>query len=204
MVRGMPVVEEMLDRGLAYISGPQWLAENVLQDKWVIPVAGTHGKSTTSSMVAWILADAGLNPGFLIGGIARNFHVSALATDFALLRDRGRRVRHGVLRQALEVRVVPAAHRDPEQPRARPRRHLSRPRGDRDAVPPPGAHRARQRAARGQRRGARDRARDPARLLDGRRSASARARRGAWARWTTTTPSRSCSTASRRAPCAGT
>jgi UDP-N-acetylmuramate: L-alanyl-gamma-D-glutamyl-meso-diaminopimelate ligase len=81
MTRGMPVVEEMLDRGLAYNSGPQWLSENVLRDKWVIPVAGTHGKSTTSSMVAWILANAGLNPGFLIGGIARNFHVSALATD---------------------------------------------------------------------------------------------------------------------------
>ncbi len=81
MVRGMPVIEEMLNRGLACNSGPQWLAENVLQDKWVIPVAGTHGKSTTASMVAWILAHAGLNPGFLIGGIARNFHVSALATD---------------------------------------------------------------------------------------------------------------------------
>src|SRR5258706_12778465 len=81
MVRGMPVVEEMLDRGLAYSSGPQWLSENVLQGKWVIAVAGTHGKSTTASMVAWILANAGLDPGFLIGGIARNFHVSALATD---------------------------------------------------------------------------------------------------------------------------
>jgi UDP-N-acetylmuramate: L-alanyl-gamma-D-glutamyl-meso-diaminopimelate ligase len=81
MTRGTPVVEEMLNRGLPYNSGPQWLAENVLQDKWVIPVAGTHGKSTTASMVAWILANAGLNPGFLIGGIARNFHVSALATE---------------------------------------------------------------------------------------------------------------------------
>ncbi|MGZ5083591.1 MAG: UDP-N-acetylmuramate:L-alanyl-gamma-D-glutamyl-meso-diaminopimelate ligase, partial [Usitatibacter sp.] len=81
MVRGMPVVEAMLDRGLAYCSGPQWLSEHVLQDKWVIPVAGTHGKSTTSSMVAWILADAGLDPGFLIGGIARNFNVSARATE---------------------------------------------------------------------------------------------------------------------------
>ena len=88
----------------------------------------------------------GSNPGFLIGGIARNFDVSARATELALLRDRGRRVRHRVLRQALEVRLVPAAHRDPQQPRVRPRRHLSRPRGDRDAVPPPGAHRARRRA----------------------------------------------------------
>src|SRR6202171_4837084 len=81
MVRGMPVVEEMLNLGLEYNSGPQWLAEDVVPDKRVIAVAGTHGKSTTSSMVAWILANAGLNPGFLIGGIARNFHVSALATE---------------------------------------------------------------------------------------------------------------------------
>jgi UDP-N-acetylmuramate: L-alanyl-gamma-D-glutamyl-meso-diaminopimelate ligase len=81
MTRGMPVVEALLDRGLPYVSGPQWLSEHVLQDKWVLPVAGTHGKSTTASMLAWILANAGLNPGFLIGGIARNFHVSALATD---------------------------------------------------------------------------------------------------------------------------
>jgi UDP-N-acetylmuramate: L-alanyl-gamma-D-glutamyl-meso-diaminopimelate ligase len=58
MVRGMPVVEEMLNRGLTYVSGPQWLCENLLGERWVIPVAGTHGKSTTASMVAWILAHA--------------------------------------------------------------------------------------------------------------------------------------------------
>ena len=81
MTRGMPVVEEMLNRGLAYVSGPQWLSENLLEDKWVLPVAGTHGKSTTASMLAWILAEAGLDPGFLIGGVARNFQVSARATD---------------------------------------------------------------------------------------------------------------------------
>ena len=81
MIRGTPVIEAILDRGLPYASGPQWLAENVLMDKWVLAVAGTHGKSTTASMLAWIVAVAGLNPGFLIGGIARNFHVSALATD---------------------------------------------------------------------------------------------------------------------------
>jgi UDP-N-acetylmuramate: L-alanyl-gamma-D-glutamyl-meso-diaminopimelate ligase len=80
MTRGMPVVEAILDRGLAYASGPQWLAGNVLQDKWVLAVAGTHGKSTTSSMLAWILEDAGLDPGFLIGGIARNFGMSARDT----------------------------------------------------------------------------------------------------------------------------
>jgi len=71
---------ESFDRGLPYASGPQWLAENVLQDKWVLAVAGTHGKSTTASMLAWILEDAGLDPGFLIGGIARNFNVSARDT----------------------------------------------------------------------------------------------------------------------------
>jgi UDP-N-acetylmuramate: L-alanyl-gamma-D-glutamyl-meso-diaminopimelate ligase len=81
MTRGKPVIEAILDRGLAYASGPQWLAGNVLQDKWVLAVAGTHGKSTTSSMLAWILADAGLDPGFLIGGIARNFGVSARITE---------------------------------------------------------------------------------------------------------------------------
>jgi UDP-N-acetylmuramate: L-alanyl-gamma-D-glutamyl-meso-diaminopimelate ligase len=80
MTRGMPVVEAMLDRGLAYYSGPQWLSEHVLMDKWVLAVAGTHGKSTTSSMLAWILADAGLDPGFLIGGVVRNFGVTARAT----------------------------------------------------------------------------------------------------------------------------
>jgi len=75
--RGNPLMEEILDRGLPYVSGPQWLAENVLQGKWALAVAGTHGKTTTSSMLAWILEDAGLAPGFLIGGVPQNFGVSA-------------------------------------------------------------------------------------------------------------------------------
>ncbi|MEI8363513.1 MAG: UDP-N-acetylmuramate:L-alanyl-gamma-D-glutamyl-meso-diaminopimelate ligase [Betaproteobacteria bacterium] len=75
--RGNPLMEEILNRGLPYISGPQWLAENVLQGKWVLAVAGTHGKTTTSSMLAWILEYAGLAPGFLIGGVPQNFAVSA-------------------------------------------------------------------------------------------------------------------------------
>ncbi len=83
MTRGRPVVEAILDRGLPYASGPQWLSENVLGGKWVLAVAGTHGKSTTASMLAWILADAGLAPGFLVGGIPRNFGVSARAGDSA-------------------------------------------------------------------------------------------------------------------------
>ncbi|MDO5639840.1 MAG: UDP-N-acetylmuramate:L-alanyl-gamma-D-glutamyl-meso-diaminopimelate ligase [Neisseria sp.] len=75
--RGMAVVEAILNRGLPYISGPQWLAENVLHSRWVLAVAGTHGKTTTASMLAWVLEHAGLAPGFLIGGIPQNFSVSA-------------------------------------------------------------------------------------------------------------------------------
>jgi len=75
--RGNPLMEEILNRGLPYVSGPQWLADTLLCDKWVLAVAGTHGKTTTTSMLAWILEYAGLNPGFLIGGVPQNFGVSA-------------------------------------------------------------------------------------------------------------------------------
>jgi len=75
--RGSPVVEAMLDRGMAYASGPEWLAEHVLRRKHVIAVAGTHGKTTTTAMLTWILQDAGLEPGFLIGGVPGNFDSSA-------------------------------------------------------------------------------------------------------------------------------
>ncbi|MDO8958457.1 MAG: UDP-N-acetylmuramate:L-alanyl-gamma-D-glutamyl-meso-diaminopimelate ligase [Rhodocyclaceae bacterium] len=75
--RGNPLLEAILTRGLPYVSGPQWLAENILQGKWVLAVAGTHGKTTTAAMLAWILEDAGLQPGFLIGGVPQNFKKSA-------------------------------------------------------------------------------------------------------------------------------
>jgi UDP-N-acetylmuramate: L-alanyl-gamma-D-glutamyl-meso-diaminopimelate ligase len=75
--RGMPVVEALLERGIPYTSGPEWLARAVLADRWVLAIAGTHGKTTTAAMLAWILEDAGLSPGFLIGGIPGNFPVSA-------------------------------------------------------------------------------------------------------------------------------
>jgi UDP-N-acetylmuramate: L-alanyl-gamma-D-glutamyl-meso-diaminopimelate ligase len=75
--RGNPLMEAILDRGDRYVSGPQWLAEHILISKWVLAVAGTHGKTTTSSMLAWILASAGKEPGFLIGGIAPDLKVSA-------------------------------------------------------------------------------------------------------------------------------
>ncbi|MFZ9708964.1 MAG: UDP-N-acetylmuramate:L-alanyl-gamma-D-glutamyl-meso-diaminopimelate ligase [Steroidobacteraceae bacterium] len=77
MTRGMPVIEAMLDRGLRFESGPEWLAREVLRDRWVLGVAGTHGKTTTSSMLAWILEYAGLQPGFLIGGVPLDFGISA-------------------------------------------------------------------------------------------------------------------------------
>ena len=77
MSRGNELVEALLNRGIPYTSGPRWLADNVLRDRHVLAVAGTHGKTTTASMLAWILEDAGLRPGFLIGGIATNFGVSA-------------------------------------------------------------------------------------------------------------------------------
>ena len=79
--RGNPLMEEILNRNLPYISGPQWLADNLLRDKWVLGVAGTHGKTTTSAMLAWILEYAGLTPGFLIGGVPQNFGISARLTN---------------------------------------------------------------------------------------------------------------------------
>ncbi len=81
MMRGNPAIEYMLDAGLRYTSGPQWLAEQILSDRWVIAAAGTHGKTTTSGMIAWILENAGLNPGFLIGGVPKNFGLSARLGD---------------------------------------------------------------------------------------------------------------------------
>ena len=79
--RGNPLLEAILDQGLPYVSGPQWLAENILQGRWVLGVAGTHGKTTTASMLAWILEDANMAPGFLIGGVPLNFGVSARLGD---------------------------------------------------------------------------------------------------------------------------
>lgn len=77
MKRGNPAVEYLLAAGIPYISGPQWLADNVLAKRWVLAVAGTHGKTTTASLLAWILEYAGFEPGFLIGGVPENFGVSA-------------------------------------------------------------------------------------------------------------------------------
>ncbi|PHS14811.1 MAG: UDP-N-acetylmuramate:L-alanyl-gamma-D-glutamyl-meso-diaminopimelate ligase [Kangiella sp.] len=79
--RGNVIIESMLNTNQVFTSGPQWLKENVLHDKWVIAVAGTHGKTTTASMIVWILESLGYNPGFLVGGVMENFGVSARLTD---------------------------------------------------------------------------------------------------------------------------
>ena len=81
MSRGNAAIEYMLNQGMRYTSGPQWLAEQLLQDRWVLAVAGTHGKTSTASMLAWILEAAGLKPGFLIGGVPSNFGLSARLGD---------------------------------------------------------------------------------------------------------------------------
>lgn len=77
MKRGNPCVEAVLNQGIPYTSGPQWLHDHVLPERWVLAVAGTHGKTTTAGMLAWILEDCGYQPGFLIGGVPGNFDVSA-------------------------------------------------------------------------------------------------------------------------------
>ncbi|MGH8139606.1 MAG: UDP-N-acetylmuramate:L-alanyl-gamma-D-glutamyl-meso-diaminopimelate ligase [Steroidobacteraceae bacterium] len=77
MTRGQPVIEALLELGIPYVSGPEWLSREVLNDRWVLAVAGTHGKTTTSSLLTWILEHAGLAPGFLIGGVPANFEASA-------------------------------------------------------------------------------------------------------------------------------
>lgn len=81
MGRGNPCVETVLEEGIPYASGPQWLHDNVLRERWVIAIAGTHGKTTTSGMVTWILESCGYNPGFVIGGVPGNFDVSARLGD---------------------------------------------------------------------------------------------------------------------------
>lgn len=81
MSRGNPSVEYVLDRGIRYTSGPEWLAQNVLHGRWVLGVAGTHGKTTTSAMLAWILEYAGMKPGYLVGGVTNNLPASASLGD---------------------------------------------------------------------------------------------------------------------------
>ncbi len=116
--RGNPLMEEILNQGLPYISGPQWLSENVLQGKWVLAVAGTHGKTTTSSMLAWILEYAGLAPGFLIGGVPENFGVSARLPQVPALMVR--QAHHERKQQAHHERNQEAKHAQNSSTTVRP------------------------------------------------------------------------------------
>jgi UDP-N-acetylmuramate: L-alanyl-gamma-D-glutamyl-meso-diaminopimelate ligase len=143
-------MEAILDAGAPYVSGRSGCRARAARP---LGAGGRrHARQDDDDVDAGLdPGAAGLAPGFLIGGVPMNFGVSARLGS-GRLRDRGRRVRHGVLRQALEVRALPAAHRDPEQPRVRPRGHLPGPRGHRDPVPPSRAHRARQRPAGRERR----------------------------------------------------
>jgi UDP-N-acetylmuramate: L-alanyl-gamma-D-glutamyl-meso-diaminopimelate ligase len=120
-----PLMEAILESGANYTSGPQWLSEHVLQGRHVMAVAGTHGKTTTTSMLAWILEHAGLQPGFLVGGVPLNFGVSArLGGPTPAVCHRSRRIRHRLLRQTQQVRTLPPTHGGHQQPRVRSRRHF--------------------------------------------------------------------------------
>jgi UDP-N-acetylmuramate: L-alanyl-gamma-D-glutamyl-meso-diaminopimelate ligase len=109
VTRGNPLMEAILEAGAPFMSGPQWVGENLLRGRWVLAVAGTHGKTTVSAMLAAILEHAGLTPGFLIGGVP-----AGAARRLAVFRHRGRRVRHRVLRQAKQVRALLPPHRGAE------------------------------------------------------------------------------------------
>ena len=117
------------------------------------PSAGTHGKTTMSAMLAWILEYAGLAPGFLIGGVPLDFGVSARHSDSGFFVIEADEYDTAFFDKRIEVRPLPPAHADPQQPRVRPRRHLPRHRRDRDAVPPSRPHGPGQRAHRRQCRG---------------------------------------------------
>ena len=108
MSRSMPIVEELLNRGLDYSSGPQWLYENVLKGRRVLAVAGTHGKSTTAGMLAWILRDNGIDAGYLIGAVPENFTKSSdlgSADCFVIEADE---YDCAFFRQAPEIPALPA------------------------------------------------------------------------------------------------
>ena len=133
--RGNPELEAVLARKIRYCSLPEAIREHFLWGARSIVIAGTHGKTTTTSLAGWVLTSAGADPTVLVGGIARNFGDDGSSYRHragARLRHRRRRVRQRLLRQDGEVPEVPARHRRHQQHRVRPRRHLRRP-GRREA-----------------------------------------------------------------------
>ena len=127
--RGNPELEEVLDRKIRYCSLPEAIREHFLWGARSIVIAGTHGKTTTTSLTGWLLTHGGVDPSVLVGGIARNLgerRIELPAGPGARLRDRRRRVRQRLLRQDRQVPEVPARHRRHQQRRVRSRRHLRR------------------------------------------------------------------------------
>ena len=180
--RGNPELEEVLDRKIRYCSLPEAVRDHFLWGARSVVIAGTHGKTTTTSLTGWLLAHGGADPSVLIGGIAENFDEQLSHRRRPRVRHRRRRVRQRLLRQDREVPEVPARHRRRQQHRVRPRRHLPGPRRDPARVPAlrePGAAARPAAARRRQRRraGAAD-----ARALPGRDVRADRRRRLAGAR----------------------
>ena len=170
--RGNAELEEVLDRKIRYCSLPEAVRDHFLWGARSIVIAGTHGKTTTTSLAGWLLAHGGADPSVFIGGIAENFESSYRHRRRPRVRDRRRRVRQRLLRQDRQVPEVPAGHRRRQQHRVRSRRHLCRPRGDPpgvSAVREPGSAARPAAARRRQRRGAGARA--SARSAGSRRSA---------------------------------
>ena len=140
--RGNPLMEAILDRGLPYVSGPQWLGEHVLNGKWVLG-GGRHARQDDHQLDADLAARRRRpQPGLSDRRRTAEFRRVGAAHRFELLRDRSRRVRHRVLRQALEVRPLPAQDGGPEQSRIRSRRHLPGSGRDRNPIPSSDPHRA--------------------------------------------------------------
>ena len=136
----IPASNTFSNRDCRIRPAPNGSAARFCKGRWVLAVSGTHGKTTTASMLAHILDRAGLDPGFLIGGVPQDFGRSARLGSTTVFRRRSRRIRHVVFRPPFEVRALPAAHARHQQPRIRPRRHLPGPRRDSDAVPSLAAH----------------------------------------------------------------
>jgi UDP-N-acetylmuramate: L-alanyl-gamma-D-glutamyl-meso-diaminopimelate ligase len=137
MRRGLPVVERLLDSGLPYCSGPEWLAREVLRDRWTLAVAGTHGKTTTTSILAFLLESAGLRPGFLVGGIPADFGVSARLGDAPFFVVEADEYDTAFFDKRSKFVHYRPAHAGPRQPGVRPRGHLPRPRRHPAPVPSP-------------------------------------------------------------------
>ena len=136
--RGNVELEHVLDQRIPFCSLPQILHDEFLRGKEVLVVAGTHGKTTTTSMLAWIFHSAGLQPSFLIGGIAENFGSSFQLGAGKALHPRRRRVRHRILRQRPEISALFSRRRDSDLGGIRSRRHLQRPRCGGDGLQAPG------------------------------------------------------------------